>query len=141
MSALDYLAPFVRRQAEWLAAIIMAGDATVLALSPQSLEFGGFYLIGHIGLSALRLSAVLMACAACRIACLLANGRWPHAGPRCRTVCAVIGVVLWAQLGYSLLVWSLAKGYIGIGVPLYATLALSELVTLFRVVSDGAARR
>jgi hypothetical protein len=125
---------------EWITAVIMVGIATTIAISPRAVASGGFHLLQNLGLTA-EVLVLLFAIGGCvRIAALWANGRWQVCGPWFRFGCALAGAFLWAQMCLALIEWSDGAGYVSIGVPVYAGLALGELISCSRAARDGRHR-
>lgn len=125
-----------QRLFEWMTACMMIGIAVTVGANPKTIEFGGFYLMRDIGLTAGALGILFMAAGGLRIAALFANGRWPVYGPRFRAGCALMGAVIWMQMLLALTAWSARNGYISIGVSVYAFLTVGEMISCYRAASD-----
>jgi len=124
------------RLLEWMTALMMIFIAVIVAVNPKTIEFGGFYLMRDIGLTAEVLGALFMACGWVRIVALFANGHWPVYGPRFRAACALMGAVIWTQMLLALTAWSTKSGYISIGVAVYFFLTVGELISCYRAAAD-----
>jgi len=123
---------------EWAAALMMIGIAATIAYDPRSLALGGFSYMARIGLTAPVLWILFLTGGLVRVATLYANGWWPVYGPRARAACALGGAIIWAQMLVALVDWSLAHGYLTIGVSVYFFLALGEILSCYRAASDIA---
>ncbi len=121
---------------EWMTALMMVVIAVIVAVNPKTVEFGGFYLMRDIGLTATALGTLFMAGGCLRIAALFANGHWPVYGPRFRAACALMGAVIWMQMLLALTAWSTKSGYISIGVAVYFFLTVGELISCYRAAAD-----
>lgn len=121
---------------EWMTASMMVVIAIIVAVNPKTVEFGGFYLMRDIGLTASALGTLFMAGGCLRIAALFANGHWPVYGPRLRAACALMGAVIWMQMLLALTAWSTKSGYISIGVSVYFFLTVGELISCYRAAAD-----
>lgn len=121
---------------EWMTALMMVVIAVIVAVNPKTVEFGGFYLMRDIGLTASALGTLFMAGGCLRIAALFANGHWPVYGPRFRAGCALMGAVIWMQMLLALTAWSTKSGYISIGVAVYFFLTVGELISCYRAAAD-----
>ncbi len=125
---------------EWTTAAMMVGIAFCVAVSPKTISFGGFYLMQDVGLTPEIIGVAFTLGGCLRAAALFANGNWPVYGPMCRVVGAALGAVLWAQMSWALYRWSLAQGYVSIGVVVYGCLTLSEMISCGRAARDGRPR-
>ncbi len=121
---------------EWMTALMMVVIAIIVAINPKTVEFGGFYLMRDIGLTATWLGTLFMLGGCLRIAALFANGHWPVYGPRFRAACALMGAVIWMQMLLALTAWSTKSGYISIGVAVYFFLTVGELISCYRAAAD-----
>lgn len=122
---------------EWMTALMMLGIAGTIAASPRTIASGGFHLMQNVGLTPTLLGWLFSMGGCLRIAGLYANGHWPVYGPWARAGCALAGAGLWAQMCLALIPWSGKSGYISIGIPVYAVLALGEIISCYRAASDG----
>lgn len=125
---------------EWMTSLMMLGMAFVIALNPQTVKVGGFYLMSYVGLTAPVLGVIFTLVSCVRVAALFANGFIPAWGPRARGACAIVGAAIWAQMMCALAAWSSQNGYISIGVPVYAALTLGELISCYRAATDVRTR-
>ena len=121
---------------EWMTAMMMIGISITVAINPKTVEFGGFYLLADIGLTAPALGTLFMAGGCIRVAALFANGSWPVYGPRFRAGCSLFGAVIWMQMLVALTAWSTRSGYLSIGVPVYFFLTVGELISCYRAATD-----
>lgn len=132
---LDYIQ---RRTFEFCTSLMMLGIAVLLIVSPQSLRMNSFQYMMTIGLDAVTLPLLFSLSSAFRIAALMANGNWPVWGPRLRATGAIIGVLIWPQMAYGLLLFSTAhERPLSTGFPVYLMLALGELLSLRRAGRDA----
>lgn len=73
-----------------------------------------------------------------RIAALIANGHWKVYGPMIRALGALVGAFVWAQMGASLWYAGILNGHEpSIGVPVYGTLSLFELISMWRALAGA----
>lgn len=121
---------------EWMTSLMMIGMAIVIAMNPQTVKVGGFYLMADIGLTAPVLGVIFSIGGCLRGVSLVANGMWPKWGPIFRGICALLGASLWIQMALALIAWSGKNGYVSVGVPVYLCLTLGELISLYRAATD-----
>lgn len=122
-----------------MAAMMMIGVAIIVAANPKAIEFGGFYLVAQIGLTAPVLFVVFLIAGTGRVCALIMNGGplgWPNYGPKIRAIGAFIGMIVWAQMCYALVVWSNKSGYLSIGVSVYLFLIIGEGISCYRAATD-----
>lgn len=124
---------------EWMTSGMMIGVSIILAVNPKSIQFGGFYLIENIGLTAPVLAFVFFLVGVLRIVALFLNGPWRY-GPMLRAGGAVVGATIWAQMLYALTLWSMKGGYLSIGVAVYLFLAVGEAISCYRAAADGGCK-
>lgn len=125
---------------EWMTALMMIGIAVTIAVSPGTMAAGGFTLMGNVGLTPGVVVVVFLAAGWLRMAALYANGHWPYYGPWCRAGGAMIGVIIWAQMFFSMLKWSEVSGFVPLGVPVYVFLTVGEFISCYRAARDGRSR-
>jgi len=122
---------------EWVTSSTMMTMALILLISPQAATTGDLHVMRGVGLSA-PLLAVTFALGGClRLAALYANGHWPLYGPRCRALGALVGAILWAQMGLALLMWTTSTGQPSVSIALYAGLTVGEMVSCYRAAADA----
>jgi hypothetical protein len=128
---------FPQRLFEWMTALMMLGIAATIGVSPRTIESGGFHLMQDAGITRDRLGWAFLLIGILRIGALYANGRSPFYGPWCRFAGAFVGALVWLQMGLALVAWSDRAGYVSIGVPVYAVLALGEFISCYRAANDA----
>jgi len=122
---------------EWMTSLMMLGMAVVIAINPQTVKAGGFYLMARIGLTAPVLAVLFTFVGCLRVAALIANGVYPVWGPRARAASALFSAALWSQMMLALVAWSAQQNYLSIGVPVYLFLTFGELVSCYRAATDA----
>lgn len=124
---------FDNRMIELQSTVIMLSIAAWLAIWPDAIANSSFRLIlRFMGVGTM--FTILAVFGALRLAALIANGRWSY-GVHCRAVCATFAALIWAQLATALLDLHLTVGSTpSIGIPVYATLAAGELLSMGRAL-------
>lgn len=129
---------FENRLFELSMVVAMFGIAAWVVAWPGSIEAGSFkFLLRVFSPDAIIGGYALLAIA--RFAALIANGHWPFYGPLIRALGALFAAFVWAQMAAALFLWSDVTGRPpSIGIPVYGTLALFELVSMYRAMARGA---
>lgn len=131
-AVVDY---FAWRMFEWCAALMLLGLALHIAMWPHSIGASSFrFILLFVGSS--MLGFMFFVAALIRIAALIANGSWPAWGPWLRAGGALMGSIIWAQMTLALL---LLVPNVGTppspGIPVYAILAIFELISIYRALA------
>jgi hypothetical protein len=125
------------RMFEWVMTIAMIGIALEIAIWPSSLQSGSFRLL-LIVISPTGLALFFGAFGLLRIAALIANGSWPEHGPRIRAMGAGAAAFMWIQMCVALiLITPQLNGVPSAGIPVYFGLAVGELISAYRAISDA----
>lgn len=128
---------FESRLFELATTIMMLGIAGFLMIWPNSIESGSFRYVLTV-VSATTIVGIYMAIGLARIAALIANGHWEFWGPIIRAIGAFVGAVVWAQMAAALFMLIAEVGTPpSIGIPVYAVLALFELISMYRALARG----
>lgn len=123
---------FEKRLFEFCMATIALCEAVLLFLSPQSIAASSFrYMLE--AMSANTIFLTFLAIGVARLIALGLNGHWMPWGALVRCLGALAGAVMWAQWVAALLVLNIKLGLpISPGVPVYAVLAIFEIVSMYR---------
>lgn len=98
--------------------IVLFPDTEVLLISPEAAV------------------AICMMLGMLQLAALIANGHWPFYGPLIRACCAGLAAFVWAQMCAALIQHGHHVGKPpSIDVPVYGTLALFELISMYRAMA------
>ena len=125
---------------EWVMTISMIMIALEIAIWPGSIRSGSFRLLLII-ISPTGLALFFGAFGLLRIAALIANGSWPEHGPRMRAMGAGAASLMWGQMCVALLLITPDLGGVpSAGVPVYFSLAIGELISAYRAISDARPR-
>lgn len=128
---------FENRLFELAMTVAMLGIAIWVMVWPGSIEAGSFKFLLRV-MSAGAVIGIYALLGVARIAALIANGSWPFYGPIVRAIGALFAAFVWAQMSAALFLWSDVTGRPpSIGIPVYATLALFELVSMYRAMARG----
>jgi hypothetical protein len=114
----------------------MLGMALVLSVYPGAIRSSSFHYIIATGISGRFLFWSFLLFGVIRGLALLANGWLPVYGPLARAVGAAGGAFLWANLGFSLFVFSYDTDVISVGVPVYIVLTELEVFSCYRAATD-----
>lgn len=122
---------FERRLFELAMTVAMIGEGVLLSLSPRSIESSAFQFI--IQMVPLWLCIVIfVGLGGARILALSLNGHWMPFGAYVRAVGAVAGAFMWGQMCASLWTYNIVRDTeISPGIPIYATLTLFEIVSMY----------
>lgn len=124
---------FDNRMIELQSTVIMLSIAAWLAVWPDAIAASSFRLVLRV-MEVGTIFTILAVFGALRLAALIANGRWTY-GVHCRAICASFAALVWAQLGAALVDLHFAVGSTpSIGIPVYATLATGELMSMGRAL-------
>jgi hypothetical protein len=129
---------FENRLFELAMTVAMFGIAAWVVTWPGAIAAGSFKFLLQV-FSPAAIIGGYAALAIARFAALIANGHWPLYGPLVRALGALFASFVWAQMAAALFLWSDMTGRPpGIGIPVYGTLALFELVSMYRAMARGA---
>lgn len=129
---------FENRLFELAMTVAMFGIAAWVVRWPGSIEAGSFKFLLRVFSPAVIVGGYAVLAIA-RFAALVANGHWPFYGPLVRAFGALLAAFVWAQMAAALFLWSDVTGRPpSIGIPVYGTLALFELVSMYRAMARGA---
>lgn len=131
------VAHFENRLFELAMTVAMLCISLWVVIWPGSIEAGSFrYLLRVMpGWAVISIYAVL---GVARIAALIANGHWQFYGPLVRAIGALLAAFVWAQMSAALFISSEVTGRApSIGIPVYGTLALFELISMYRAMARG----
>lgn len=125
---------FEKRLFELAMTVIMLGEALLLILSPASLAASSF----HFMLETMSLTTCILlfsTLGVARIVALALNGHWLPYGAYVRAVGAVFGALMWGQMAAALLEWGAhTMKPVSPGIPVYITLALFEIISMYRAL-------
>lgn len=128
---------FENRLFELAMTVAMFGIAAWVVAWPHSIEAGSFKFLLQVFSPAIIVGGYALLAIA-RFAALIANGHWPFYGPMVRAFGALFAAFVWAQMAAALFLWSDVTGRPpSIGIPVYGTLALFELVSMYRAMARG----
>jgi hypothetical protein len=122
---------------EWLSSMMIISMALIEYIDPRTINRGGFYLISHLGMTSWVFYILTCVFGSMRIVALVANGMSVWWGPRIRMLVSLVSAVIWSQMAYSLIVWSVAQDYLSLGIPIFTFLAVGELVSSHRAAVDA----
>lgn len=138
MTLNDYLR---ERLFEMFCVTAIIGMALTLAVSPRSIEVSTFRLMLASGLTQPLVMVMLLAIGTGRAAALAVNGRSRLVGPWVRAIGAGAGAAWWSQCGIALYGFTTAStATISMGVPMYASAAICELIVVYLAVQDASRR-
>ena len=128
---------FENRLFELAMTVAMLGIAIWVMIWPASIEAGSFrYLLEVISPATVVALYALLGVA--RFAALIANGHWQIYGPLVRAIGALLAAFVWAQMSAALFLWGEVTGKPpSIGIPVFGTLALFELISMYRAMARG----
>ena len=121
---------------EWHASMILIGIGVLLLWPGEMARYGTFQSLYEQGLSEAVMGSIFMSVGVARFVALLANGHVGPIGPRIRATGALLGAVVWVQLSCSLLSEANRTGRVSIGIVVYASLALCDLISCWRATLD-----
>lgn len=128
---------FENRLFELAMTVAMLAIAAWVVAWPGSIEAGSFKYLLRV-MSPAAVIGIYAILGIARIAALIANGQWPLYGPIVRAIGALLAAFVWAQMSAALFLWGDVTGRPpSIGIPLYATLALFELISMYRAMARG----
>jgi len=130
---------FEKRLFELAMTTIMLGEAILLILSPGSLAASSFHFMSEtMPLAACIVLFALFGIA--RIVALALNGHWLPYGAYVRAGGAVVGALMWGQMAAALLEWGQqTMKPVSPGIPVYVTLALFEIISMYRALIGAQA--
>lgn len=128
---------FENRLFELAMTCAMISIAVWVTIWPSSIEVGSFrYLL--LVMSPAAIVGVYFLFGIARFAALIANGQWRIYGPLIRAIGALLAAFVWAQMSAALYLLSTVTGNPpSIGIPVYGTLALFELISMYRALARG----
>lgn len=104
-----------------------------VVIFPESFKHTAFSSILEI-FGPMLWAAIYLIIGAARLLALFINGRWPYYGPWVRSFCAIAASGVWLQMVVGLIIS--ARVVPSIGVPLFATLALTEFFAAYRALGE-----
>lgn len=120
---------------EW----VMAATVMILGLEvviwPMTLKAPSFQWISVFGNSVV-IGLSLFAVGFTRIVALIMNGASLVAGPRIRSITALMCAALWVQFAVALVIISLNQGFASPGIPFWIVATIAELYVTYRAVLD-----
>jgi len=129
------------RALEWFSALIMLSWGAVLAMPGDTLAGANFDAFRRYGMTEVFWAWTFGSIGAARIMALYINGKWPRT-PLIRMVGALFGAVSWAQVAWLITEGTLMKsGVASTGMPVYASLAVADLFSIFRAAFDARYHR
>lgn len=122
---------FEKRLFELAMTVAMMGEGLLLLMSPRSVESSAFRFI--INVMPMWLCIVIfIGLGGARVVALILNGHWMPSGAYVRAIGAVAGAVMWGQMCASLWTFNMvADTPVSPGIPIYATLTLFEIVSMY----------
>lgn len=118
---------------EWTTTGMMFGCAATILFFPETVERGSFKYISQLGWGPYKLVLAFLVSATFRSMALLANGRWPKAGPLFRAFGAGLGAIIWTILATALLMMAVKEtGAPSVGLSIYGGLIVGELAAAYR---------
>jgi hypothetical protein len=128
---------FENRLFELAMTIAMLGIAIWVIVWPGSIEAGSFKFLLRV-MSPAAIVGIYALLGVARFAALIANGHWEFYGPIVRAIGALFAAFVWAQMSAALFLWSDVTGRPpSIGIPVFGTLALFELISMYRAMARG----
>lgn len=125
---------FERRMFELAMTVTMIGEALLLTFSPTSIEASSFRFMLQ-AMNAPMCVILFASLGLARIVALGLNGHWHPYGAYIRAGGAVVGAFMWGQMCAALLEHGAAVGApISPGVPIYTTIALFEIISMYRAL-------
>lgn len=129
------MAHFENRFSELAAASMMFGVSALIVLMPGAVKEHAFDLIG-VAIVDDWLASAFFFVGMGRIIALIANGAWPVYGPWMRASGAFVGALIWSQMCLSLIL----IGSPSPGIPIYAVLTASEIISIYRALAGRHGR-
>ena len=125
---------FERRISELAMAVAQFGEGILLLFSPRSLQSSSFHLLltfFSIGTCVV----IFLGLGIARIIALALNGHWMPNGAYVRALGCVLGALMWTQMAVALAYYNWIIGApLSPGIPIYVTLALLEVVSIYRAI-------
>lgn len=128
---------------EWASAAIMlqVGGGLLLAVSFDIRVAGVFPVLTGWGLSVFQIGAVFLAFGVSGCVALYANGRWKRYGCYLRAARCGLGVCVWFQMFYGVVLVLIEKREMLLVLFVWGTLAGAEFISLRRAFQDCQAYR
>lgn len=121
---------------EWIATLIIIGFALTFAFPGGVIRQGEFLSLYMAWIGDQTVAGFMATLGTLRVVVLCANGNLPIQGPRVRSVCAAVGLIIWVQLALSLSIEAYYLGRMSLGVTIYWSLALGEAISTYRARLD-----
>lgn len=128
-----------RRLFEWVTTLALLGYGIELFFYPSLIYSSMFTAILQV-INGEHLAVGFLLIGFIRLSALLANGSWPIAGPALRFVGALMGAVIWLEMGIALVHQYNAGSVKPVSIPMFIPLALGEMVSCYRAASDARTR-
>lgn len=127
---------------EWTAALtmllcglIILADSALLSSAPQA----AFAPLLSIGLTATTVGFCFIGIGLLRGIALFANGSWFY-GPHIRVICAAVGMAVWCELIYGLLLVLMYKHDVFLSAAAWISLTVGEYYSIQRAILDVRAK-
>lgn len=131
-----FLATINDRFAEWFSSAAMIAWGLALAMPGDTLTGAAFAAFQRFGMTEGAWAAAFLGVGLARMVVLYVNGKWPK-GPYIRMAGSLFGAVSWAQVAVLfLLATYMVNGVMPTGPGIYALLAASDLLSIFRAAFD-----
>ncbi|WP_246736426.1 hypothetical protein [Enterovirga aerilata] len=127
-------------------AVMMVLISITLALPGDTLERAALRGLSDVGFTESNMAAIFGAIGALRGFALWANGNINHGritpqGAMIRAWCCVVGAVIWGQMTLALFRDAFYANAPSLGIPLFGTLTMFELLSAYRARHDAVQRR
>lgn len=125
---------FERRLSELAMSVAQLGEGLLLLASPRSLQASSFHLLLNV-FPVTACIVIFIVLGLVRIIALALNGHWMPYGAQVRAAGCVVGAFMWVQMAVALGYFNVAiDAPLSPGIPIYMTLALLEIVSVYRAV-------
>ncbi|MFE1598168.1 hypothetical protein [Methylobacterium sp. ID0610] len=134
------------RMFEWSAAVMMVLIALTLAMPGDTLERGALKPIQTLGVTEEGLAVFFGICGALRGGALylnghINNGRVNPSGAIIRAWCALFSALVWGEMALTLFIDALKANAPALGIPIFGTLTMFELLSCFIARKDAVRRQ
>ena len=126
------------RQFEWFAArtMFLCGAITLIAVYTKGTSpSAAFTALTQLGMSVKFIGWGFVVLGVLRLVALFLNGSWYY-GPHVRVFCAAVGMLIWTQLLYALLVVFVDSGTVYLSIAPWISISIGEYQSITRAILD-----
>lgn len=128
-----------RRLFEWVMTLVLLGYGIEMFFYPDLINSSLFTAILSL-VAAEHLTVLFLIVGFVRLSALIANGTWPVAGPILRFGGALMGAIIWLEMGIALVHQYSTGSVKPVSIPVFIPLAIGEMISSYRAAADARLR-